>query len=530
MFVKDSDKNLKHIELFSGCGGLCLGLKKAGFDLTLANELSPMAAETFAYNFFNEELSDSVIEKRKTLWLGSNYSSKELKKRLHEDPTSISDFKNCELTEDGSNLIGNLIVGNICNLNIWLKSHPQAVDLLKNENIDLIAGGPPCQSFSLAGLREKNNPKNRLPWAFAEFVSLIKPRIVLLENVSGILRPFIEDNKKYYAYFEVAKAFAKIKYIPLCLHINAKFCGCPQNRQRFILLAVNYDFFNEIERLLNPEEKYLFISGTNFFDKVNKNIDTNLKDLKIWDLNNSQDNLFLFDKTFLSPLVEIKENFITVKEAIGDLHDKNIPVSIYVRNLNKLFNSELNQHINQVTAHQIKLPAEHIQRRIKILQNLTHLSDVSYKDLSLFIKQKKKTLENDSWNEIKKFQFLQENMVLSFFTDKKCFEDFLRKHITKKQCQIALSEDKISPTVLSIPDDICHYSALRHLTAREMARLQSFPDSFIFKSKYSTGGKSRRFEVPIYTQIGNAVPVLLGYALGKCIKDLIERNKSQVIY
>jgi len=64
---------------------------------------------------------------------------------------------------------------------------------------------------------------------------------------------------------------------------------------------------------------------------------------------------------------------------------------------------------------------------------------------------------------------------------------------------------------------------LRTLTAREMARIQSFPDNFIFRSKMTTGGLNRRFEVPIFTQIGNAVPVLLGKALGESIKTLLAK-------
>lgn len=47
----EKENKFNHIELFSGCGGLSLGLEKAGFELLLANELSPMAAETFSYNF-----------------------------------------------------------------------------------------------------------------------------------------------------------------------------------------------------------------------------------------------------------------------------------------------------------------------------------------------------------------------------------------------------------------------------------------------------------------------------------------------
>ena len=55
-----------------------------------------------------------------------------------------------------------------------------------------------------------------------------------------------------------------------------------------------------------------------------------------------------------------------------------------------------------------------------------------------------------------------------------------------------------------------------------MARIQSFPDNFVFRSKVTTGGKMRKFEVPQYTQVGNAVPPLLGLALGKSVAELLK--------
>ena len=216
---------MNHIELFAGCGGLCLGLSKAGFQLAMANELSPMAAETFSYNILGEDLSSSQ-KNAKTLWLSSNFSSKELNSRLREDPREYPvPFQNSDINEDGSNIEKSLIVGNIISLNDWLIKHPVALKKIQKMGIDLVSGGPPCQSFSLAGLREKNNAKNSLPWAFASFVDLIKPRCVLLENVTGILRPFIENGQKYHAWFEVAKTFASRGYIPLTLHVNA-ICWC----------------------------------------------------------------------------------------------------------------------------------------------------------------------------------------------------------------------------------------------------------------------------------------------------------------
>jgi len=76
-----------------------------------------------------------------------------------------------------------------------------------------------------------------------------------------------------------------------------------------------------------------------------------------------------------------------------------------------------------------------------------------------------------------------------------------------------LRPDCQSPTVLTMPDDYIHYSMPRALTVREMARLQSFDDSFVFQGKRSTGGNKRKTEVPQYTLVGNAVPPLMARAV-----------------
>jgi DNA (cytosine-5)-methyltransferase 1 len=75
-----------------------------------------------------------------------------------------------------------------------------------------------------------------------------------------------------------------------------------------------------------------------------------------------------------------------------------------------------------------------------------------------------------------------------------------------------LKPDSQSPTVMTIADDYIHYHTPRALTVREMARLQSFDDSFVFQGKRSTGGNNRKTEVPQYTLVGNAVPPLMARA------------------
>lgn len=78
-----------------------------------------------------------------------------------------------------------------------------------------------------------------------------------------------------------------------------------------------------------------------------------------------------------------------------------------------------------------------------------------------------------------------------------------------------LKADSQSPTMLTLPDDYIHFSSPRSLTVREMARLQSFDDSFVFQGKRTTGGNDRKNNVPQYTLVGNAIPPLMARAIAK---------------
>ena len=84
-----------------------------------------------------------------------------------------------------------------------------------------------------------------------------------------------------------------------------------------------------------------------------------------------------------------------------------------------------------------------------------------------------------------------------------------------------LNPETQSPTVMTMPDDFIHYSAYRALTVREMARLQSFDDAFVFQGKRSTGGDKRKVEIPQYTLVGNAVPPLMARAIAQSILENI---------
>lgn len=84
---------------------------------------------------------------------------------------------------------------------------------------------------------------------------------------------------------------------------------------------------------------------------------------------------------------------------------------------------------------------------------------------------------------------------------------------TKKRNYTVMFPDTQSMTMTTMPDDYVHYASDRSLTVREMARIQSFDDSFVFQGKRTTGGDRRKMETPQFTQVGNAVPPLMARAI-----------------
>src|SRR6056297_897523 len=130
------------VDLFAGCGGLSLGLKQAGFKVELAVEKSPMAAETYYHNFIQPV--DDPEEWRS----------------FHED-LSVEEQADAGLV--------------VRELEAVLGS-ARIISRLREADIDLVAGGPPCQGFSLAGRRDPHDKRNRLPWQFLSFVALTNPK------------------------------------------------------------------------------------------------------------------------------------------------------------------------------------------------------------------------------------------------------------------------------------------------------------------------------------------------------------------
>lgn len=535
---------MNHIELFAGCGGLSLGLEQLGFELVMANELSPMAAETFAYNFFGEDLEEKANQKENpenVFWLNSRFDS--LKLRLRENPLEFPEFGSDGFSDihlsDWHELDGKLIVGSISEFNKLLDKSPELVQKLRSAfgrvgGLDLVSGGPPCQGFSMSGKREKDSDKNQMPWEFAKFVDHTRPKVALLENVTGILRAFQNsEGEEFHAWYEVAKVFATIGYVPLCLHLNARQVGVPQNRPRFIMVALRSDHLESILEKLCQPSKEIFIQPLAFFHQVQvKRGKLEFGYLDVIDSNNPN-GLEIFQDTFLAPLVNALKD-VPVRDALDDLKfNSQEPVSEFIEQLNSTFTMLGERRSISAPEDYVQWPLNHeprnhsplVQRRFRLHQILQIIGDrkITHAVFGL-LKGEVEELSPQDWMILKEYRYLHEDGELYQFSVKEEFERYLRAHPTKKHTQKALIAKEPAPAALSIPDDACHYDEheLRVLTVREMARIQSFPDNFVFRSKITTGGQMRKFEVPQYTQVGNAVPPLLGIALARVITGLLD--------
>lgn len=536
---------LTHIELFAGCGGMSLGLDSAGFELFFANELSPMAGETFAYNILNENLQSLSQKKEsanKSLWIKSNYPQNDLENRLRENPFSTSNGNFSDLQE-GISLQEKLLIGNIDHLLDFLNKNPKIIRQLKKENIDLISGGPPCQSFSLAGRREKNNDKNQLPLSFAKFAGLIKPKTVLLENVKGITSPFTEgegeDKRKYYAWLEVSKAFVLEGFVPICMMLNSKYFGVPQNRPRFILQAYRNDVFTKLKRLHAKNE--VLLTSERFYNLVianKKNIENiTEKDFKYYDIENNPE---LFDGIILPKISHLNDNFITTNDAIEDIKNTSIKYKLnktkgqYANFINNVFSNSITDPI-QIKNHEVRNHNFLVKSRFRFYQVIEQFQNGLRKGaIDLFTG---KDIPKELLDKLKvefsnhELLFLDNNgEEISKIATNIEIETLIKSIPTRKHSQRALRKLEPAPAQLTIPDDLCHYdpNEPRTLTVREMARFQSFPDWYEFRSKVTTGGDMRKFEVPQYTQVGNAVPPLLAKAIGETIRKQLNDIRSDL--
>lgn len=385
---------MKSVDLFAGAGGLSCGLKQSGFNSLLANELVPQYAETYQIN--------------------------------HPDSHVI---------------IGD--VRQVCETNL------RKLLGVKEGEIDLVAGGPPCQGFSInAPIRTLDDERNHLFKDFLRVVSSLKPKAVLIENVPGIVS-LGKGTVVQQIYAELEALGYKVKHKILF----AGHYGIPQMRFRTVIIGMR-DYQGEIAF---PEPEFAAKAVANFTGAKELCISTppifypNLKpQVNVWEA--------------LSDLPEIANNQTTSPENYADAPKND-------------YQNYLRSDCEKLTAHYCaKIAAINLERLKYIPQG-------------------------GSWRDIP-HDLLPNGLKRARRSDH-----------TKRYGR--LHPDSLCSTVLTKCDphwgSFFHPTQDRVISVREAARIQSFPDRYVF-----SGSITQQYE-----QIGNAVPPLLGKAIGDEIMKML---------
>ena len=417
-----------HVDLFAGCGGLSLGLENAGFTPIFVNELSSEARSTYVLN-----------RVRQFPHLGA-------------PEFQSADIKQLTLEKQALKSLMRRIRVNF------------GVDCKAGE-LDLVAGGPPCQGYSGIGHRRSYSvdreqlPSNHLFEHMAYVIHALKPKLFLFENVRGLLNAkWTASGKNGEIWDDVRSTFESLKgYSVNWALVRARDYGVPQNRPRVLLVGVRDDLLGALSLSSGG------VAGG-----------------------------FLPEASGTAPDLE---------DLLGDLVDPDYAIGgstkVYPR--------------AAVSA---------VQRLLR-----AHGDAVSRKGDPV--------TEHDYSNHSK-------NIVAKFTAMHRSGGVIPPQFQTKKFAQRLLparwSDEGPTITATSLADDYVHFSQPRTLTVREWARLQLFPDWYQFAGKRTTGGIRRAGnprlgifdrEVPKYTQIGNAVPVGLAFAVGEHFSQLLGETCSR---
>src|SRR5215212_637746 len=184
------------IDLFAGCGGLSLGLRQAGWKGMFAIEKDPMAFETLRQNMLLGDAPYAGFEE----WPGW----------LPQAPCAVDDL----LTKKARSHLAEL-----------------------RGKVGLIAGGPPCQGFSVGGRRNGQDERNELVHRMLEIVAIVRSPLVLVENVEGIARPFISKpgGSKEAVADQVVARLEGLGYDAAYSVVDASDFGVPQVRRRVLI-------------------------------------------------------------------------------------------------------------------------------------------------------------------------------------------------------------------------------------------------------------------------------------------------------
>ncbi len=385
----------KMVDFFAGAGGLSCGFSQAGYRVCFANDFEDVCVRTYRFN--HPELPSASV----------------LKEDIRKIVSNIGDYI--------------------------------------HEDIDIVVGGPPCQSFSSANQRRIiDDPRNELYKYYIEAIKKICPKFVLMENVKGMLSvagQVVEDYKS----IRIKKNGKVYTYDVSYRLLNAVNFGVAQSRERLIYLAVRNDIayskhvtpevlFHEIEKACEGNPHYNLQSALEYIQPLD------------------------------APRVK----------GMTEVDDEKTGMKIGVNNYDSCGNSYL-ASIN--SGRSLSYTFNHKAR---------YCSDVNYE---IF----KRLEQGEDATNPKIADIMPYSRRNGIFKDKyfKLYADRPCRTITAHLKMDCLSH--------------IHPYQIRSITPREAARVQSFPDDYLFLGAY----------LKTYMQIGNAVPVLMAKQIANIIKKYI---------
>ena len=462
------------LDLFSGAGGLSLGFKTAGFQITAGIELDQSAAKTLAANLFSH--------------------LPETEQNLHSKPRDIIEV-------DPEELLGEFGFADF------------------EDAIDVIIGGPPCQAYTRAGrakLREiaqhpeayLQDPRGNLYLHFLYYVRELKPVAILMENVPDSLN-FGGHNIAE----ETCEVLNEIGYKCQYTILNSAHYGVPQLRDRMFLIAIS----DEIDREIRFPEPTNWIDIPAGYHNGRKSFLKHLQ-IKIWE--NSAESGALY---YLKPpqaRVDLPP-VVTAGEALGDIPKLNA-IKLFeegsldhnIQSMDRVFpypeNLEISRYAwlmrnwpgfesrKEINGHVIR----RLPRDFRIFARMNSGDEYpAALDHAISIFEEELQRRMDLGEVIEEGTPAYEELKRAYVPpyDPGKFPNRWRKLESNKPARTLMAHlGKDGYTHI-------HYDSeqARTISPREAARLQSFPDGFNFSNSMQSA----------MSQIGNAVPPLLGYYL-----------------
>ncbi|GAX35437.1 DNA cytosine methyltransferase [Nodularia sp. NIES-3585] len=477
------------LDIFAGCGGLSLGFQKAGFEIVGSVECDHLAAQSHAVNFCKNISPE--------LW------------KLHANARDIT------VTEP-EQLISELHLGS---------------DV--TNAIDVIIGGPPCQAFARVGrskLREvadhpeafMQDPRANLYLRYLHYVKALRPLALLMENVPDALNYGGHNIAE-----EMCQVLTKSGYRCGYTLLNAVYYGVPQMRERMFLIAYAHELEAQVT-FPNPTHWIELPRGYNGSRQVAlKNLSINKQKIL-----SKQMDLFNIDlSSYISPppphpgLLKA----ISASEAIGDLP----PITLHLEG--KLKRGA--KRFTTTTPYSNTLKASDYAQKLRKWEGFEanegvkdHIIRVlSPRDFDIFRRMSPGEQYPEAYQHA--INILNEKLEKLKISESKMEYDTVELNTLKKQIVPPydpskfpnkwrkMEADKPARTLMAhLGKDSyshIHYDSTqaRTISVREAARLQSFPDQFIFVGTMN----------PAFKQIGNAVPPLLAAAIANQMFSQIQR-------